>query len=112
MLDIEDQRLSEEIDLVGTNLCLRYDSTRPRGNVYRPTDRFWYRLSRENGGFAATQFGLAGDIPAPTDFDGDNVTDITVFRPSNGTWFIQQSFNGFRAVQFGANGDVPVAALP
>lgn len=33
IIGIEDQRLSEEIDVVGTPFFLRYDSTRPRGNI-------------------------------------------------------------------------------
>ncbi|HEY0048233.1 MAG TPA: PQQ-dependent sugar dehydrogenase [Pyrinomonadaceae bacterium] len=58
--------------------------------------------------------GLGGTVEkivrakANADFDGDFKTDISVFRPSGGNWYINQSLNNtFRAVQFGANGDVP-----
>jgi RHS repeat-associated protein len=39
ILGVEDQRLSEELDLVGTPFFLRYDSTRPRGRVSDYTAR-------------------------------------------------------------------------
>jgi glucose/arabinose dehydrogenase len=45
---------------------------------------------------------------ANADFDGDFKTDISVFRPDGGFWYINQSLtNLFRAQQFGANGDAP-----
>ncbi len=43
------------------------------------------------------------------DFDGDGVTDSTVYRPSSGTWFtLNSGTNTFTQEQFGLNGDIPV----
>lgn len=43
------------------------------------------------------------------DFDGDGSNDFSVFRPSSGTWYAQNS-TGFSAFNFGGASDVPVSA--
>jgi glucose/arabinose dehydrogenase len=45
---------------------------------------------------------------ASADFDGDGKTDMSVFRPSNGVWYLTDSSNSaFRFRQFGLDGDIP-----
>ncbi|MDQ3061762.1 MAG: VCBS repeat-containing protein, partial [Acidobacteriota bacterium] len=39
------------------------------------------------------------------DFDGDGKTDISVFRPANGVWYLQRSASGFTGVSFGLSND-------
>jgi hypothetical protein len=40
------------------------------------------------------------------DFDGDNRTDLSVFRPSDGNWYLQRSTAGFGAINWGLSSDV------
>ncbi len=44
------------------------------------------------------------------DFDGDGRSDVSVFRASEGNWYINQSANGFTASTFGAPTDRIVPA--
>jgi uncharacterized delta-60 repeat protein len=39
------------------------------------------------------------------DFDGDGRSDISVFRPSDGVWYLNRSGSGFTAAQFGLSTD-------
>jgi hypothetical protein len=53
--------------------------------------------------------GSHGDVPAPGDFDGDGITDYSVYRNSTGTWYIRQSTNSAWLVfKFGLGGDIAV----
>ena len=79
--------------------------------VYRPSTGTWYILKSSNNytTFMSTAWGVSTDIPIATtntvssrtdasrasDYDGDGKADITVFRPSTGTWRIAQSSTNY-----------------
>jgi len=69
-----------------------------------------YFTSNRPGGFGDTDLYSAVRVSvnrsSTADFDGDGRTDISVFRPSDGTWYVMQSgSNTFRAQPFGTDGD-------
>ena len=62
-------------------------------------------------GTAVLQWGEPGDVPITLDFDGDGKTELTVYRPSTGQWFILYSSRGYagsKVFQWGLGGDVPL----
>jgi hypothetical protein len=75
--------------------------------VYRRDSQtwFWYTLSSATGDSA--QWGLPGDVavgarPRQTrgvtaDVDGDGRSDFVVYRPDDGTWYMQSSFGSATA---------------
>jgi uncharacterized delta-60 repeat protein len=63
----------------------------PSGNII-----YHFALARYQGGSSSrTRF----------DFDGDGRADVSVFRPSDRVWYLNQSTNGFSATQFGLSTD-------
>src|SRR5690606_20693208 len=56
-----------------------------------------------------TRESLSDATQSKSDFDGDGVSDISVFRPSSGTWHILESSTGqYKVNVFGMNNDKPV----
>ena len=83
--------------------------------IYRPSNGYWNGTSASSnyGNASSHQWGLAGDVPVPGDFDGDAKADLTVYRPTTGEWFILYSAQGYNPAtygyyQWGLVGDVPM----
>jgi hypothetical protein len=67
------------------------------------------QLTLPNGQGAAYYFTLQTRVRF--DYDGDGKSDVSIFRPSNGQWWYQQSVDsGVRALTFGTSTDKPVPA--
>jgi hypothetical protein len=84
--------------------------------IYRPSVGRWHILFASRsvpGGDLALQdiqWGLAGDIPVPTDYDGDGRADLAVWRPQSGEWYLRFSATNYTTVavhQWGLPGDEP-----
>jgi hypothetical protein len=56
-----------------------------------------------------TTWGLPSDKLVPGDYDGDKKTDVAVYRPETGAWYVYKSTDqSLYAIGFGAMGDVAV----
>lgn len=87
------------------------------GEQYLVTpSRFGFAFNPANQTFAhvglRTNVDFVGSVDAANvravicDFDGDGKTDISVWRPSDATWYVMQSQSGtFKAVKWGTAGD-------
>ena len=76
--------------------------------VWRPSNGYFYVLGGPGSQQTYYQWGGTSnnphDWPVPGDYDGDGKTDFSIFRPTDGTWWITYSSSGsYSSVQFGAS---------
>jgi sugar lactone lactonase YvrE len=60
----------------------------------------------------SVRLGTTATTTSPADFDGDGRSDVTVFRPSTGQWFVRRSSQGYGLSDlyaWGLPGDLPIA---
>lgn len=84
------------------------NSNRSNPGIYRLSNRNWYF----NPSIYSVFFGLTDDVLVPADYVGDFKTDLAVFRPSEGNWYIaKQGFNpaqNYLTIPWGKAGDIPI----
>ena len=71
----------------------------------------WYVI-KTNGAvlFSGTQFGQSGDIVTVGNYDADNKADLSIWRPSIGTFAYRSTVSGIEQQRvFGAASDIPTA---
>jgi hypothetical protein len=66
-----------------------------------------WKLTFESNEFVCN-YTPGGAERSRADFDGDGRTDVSVFRPSEGNWYLNRSTAGFGVIKWGLNGDILV----
>jgi hypothetical protein len=92
--------------------------------VFRPSEKKWYLDSNHNGVLDGCRTDecpsfsiyMNGDVPVAGDWSGSGITQLGLFRPNTGEWFLNR--NGNRSwnnckkdtclTNFGKAGDLPV----
>lgn len=75
----------------------------------------WYIRPSAGNGAKEIQWGLRGDLPYLSDFDGDGLADIGVWRNATGEWYVLKSSQSYSNIagkflyrQWGLPGDHPM----
>ena len=94
-----------DLDINGDS---RADQNATRSRLLQGNIGWFTKLS---GGTAVSgvYWGEPGDVPVSADFDGDAKSDVAIFRPSTGTWWVIRSTGGVASQQWGLPGDVTAA---
>jgi hypothetical protein len=82
-------------------------------SVYYKPSGTWFVQDGANGHFAV-QWGFQPCIPTTGDYNNDGITDMAVFHPDSGTWYVMLRSNGgngilaTQAFNWGYPGCIPV----
>ncbi len=80
------------------------------GTLANPAQTWYIRKSSDGGLMQFTWGDTATDLTVQNDYDGDNKTDIAVWRTTTGEFFILRSSDGgFTSATWGCCADFPVA---
>ena len=81
------------------------------GMEIQPVHRI-LKIATHGRGMYEMSIGGPTFVPNATkfDFDGDGKSDVSVYRPDGGNWYLLQSQNGFTGAQFGTADDKIVPA--
>lgn len=93
----------------GQNVQLRWRFGADDNTTGSGANPGWYVDNVSVAGSYVCSTFAARDVRA--DFDGDGRSDLALFRPSEGNWYVLPSNgNGYFGFQWGSNGDIPAPA--
>jgi hypothetical protein len=80
----------------------------PTAILFRPFDNSWYILRSYNSQYGVFPFGSSLDILQPSDWDGNGIFDLGLFRTFSSSWY---SSHTSVQVSFGDTGEIPASSL-
>jgi hypothetical protein len=92
--------------VAGQNIQLKFRFGADDNTVGQGPNPGWYIDNvKVIGSYSCAPINLS-PTDSRADFDGDGKTDLSVFRPSEGNWYLNRSTAGFTAVSWGVSTDM------